>query len=275
MYDRIKADGFNPVAVGRRLPSQGEGVVGDLAQPKTVRIDGEFGLLIHMAPLWLLPDNLENFASTGIQRVIAFSSTSIETKKTSEQKADKMLVKALHSAEERSWRITQDRGMGLTIFRPTMIYGFCRDKNVTTIANLIRRYGFFPIAGSGSGMRQPVHSLDLVTACLRSLDHDITAGKTYSLGGGERLSYKRMVECIFTGLGLEPKTPHIAVSVYKAVLAILQRLNMMTGVSLEAIGRMNEDFSFDNGPAEADFGYSGSMFLNDPERDLPRGSTTH
>lgn len=269
MCDQLSADGTDFVTLGRTRSERGAGIVGDLAEPEKLNIHGKFDILVHMAPLWLLPNNLEKIVNTGVQRVIAFSSTSIETKQASKQELDQVLVRTLSAAEALSAQIAQACDTGLTLFRPTMIYGFGRDKNITTIANIIRRFGFFPIAGSGSGLRQPVHALDLVEACVQCMDNDTTIGKIYNLGGGERLSYKHMVDRIFSGLRLKPRTIHFSITIYKALLAIALKLKVMKGVSIEAAGRMNENFCFDNGPARSDFGYSGSLFLDNPARDLP------
>jgi hypothetical protein len=61
-------------------------------------------------------------------------------------------------------------GIAWTIFRPTLIYGCASDKNVTTIANFVRRFGFFPAVGRATGKRQPVHADDLAQACVTAID---------------------------------------------------------------------------------------------------------
>ena len=275
MCARLEADGFTLVTLGRTLSVQGTGVVCDLTEPEKVSVPGSFDILVHMAPLWLLPDNLDNFVRAGVQRVLAFSSTSVETKRNSKRQPDKLLVESLYGAEQSVKHKAQAYNLELTLFRPTMIYGFCRDKNVTVIANVIKRLGFFPVAGSGSGLRQPVHALDLVESCLRCIDNEVAIGKTYNLSGGETLSYKQMVDRVFFGLNLPPRTIHVAVTVYKALLAVALKLRVLKGISIDVAERMNDDFCFDNGPAQADFGYRGSRFLENPTRDLPHGVRPH
>ena len=137
------------------------------------------------------------------------------------------------------------------------------------IAYFIQRFGFFPIAGSGRGLRQPVHALDLVEASIQCVDKEVTFGKTYSLGGGEQLSYKHMVERIFLGMDRAPRILQIPLSIYKTLVRVALRLRVATGVSVETAQRMNEDLCFDNGPAERDFDYRASKFLQNPEQDLP------
>ena len=269
LCSRLASSGANLTQLSRSAKVENGDIVGDLSDPATVQPTGKFDTLIHLAPLWVLPDNLERFAGVGVTRVIAFSSTSAITKRHSEQNHDREIAQALNTAEEKCRQSAHVLGLDLTVLRPTMIYGFGKDKNITIIARTIRRLGFFPLAGRGSGLRQPVHALDLVDGTIRCLDSDITKGKTYNLGGGESLSYKHMVERIFSALGVKPRVLHLPVTVYKALLRTALSLGVAADVSPAAANRMNEDLYFDCTPARRDFGYHGSRFLINPTQDLP------
>lgn len=247
----------------------GNDISADLSHPDTVCIEDRFDVLIHMAPLWLLPDNLERMIAAGVRRVIAFSSTSAESKRHSPDAGDRALAVALVSAEDRLKAHAAATNIGLTLFRPTMIYGYGRDGNVMAIARLIKKLGFFPIAGQGKGLRQPVHAGDLADAALSCLATASTAGRTYNLGGAEVLSYTDLVGRIFTALGRKPRVIHVAPTIYGALMGIAATLKLTGGVSPGAAERMNEDLCFDARSAETDFGYRGSAFLTDPKRDLP------
>lgn len=82
-----------------------------------------------------------------------------------------------------------------TILRPTMIYGRGLDRNVSQIASIVRRFGFFPLFGPARGLRQPIHVDDVALACVRSLEG--AKSSTYNISGGERLTYREMVIRIF------------------------------------------------------------------------------
>lgn len=268
LCQRLDAEGLRITTLGRTRTAH-RSIIADLARPLELSGDGGFDVLVHMAPLWLLPDNLELIAASGVHRLIAFSSTSAETKKRSGQVSEQELAQRLSSAEQRITDSAGKLGMRITILRPTMIYGFGRDGNIMVIATLIRRFGFFPIAGSGQGLRQPVHALDLVESVVRCMYAGSTAGKTYNLGGGEQLTYKQMVQRIFHALGRTPRTLHLPVPLYSALINIGLKLNMITGMSSAAAARMGEDLSFDTTPAQSDFGYRPSAFLENSVRDLP------
>ena len=266
---QFKAAGYDLTTLGRSRIGQVHSLIGDLSRPEAISLTDRFDILVHAAPLWLLPDNLESIVQSGIHRTIAFSSTSIETKKKSQNRLEQSIVLALSNAEKRLRQRTEELDVKLTLLRPTMIYGFGKDKNVMAIAHFIQRFGFFPIAGSGRGLRQPVHALDLAEASIQCLDEEATFGKTYNLGGGEQLSYKHMVERIFSGMGRTPRILQIPLSIYKTLVRMAIKLKVTNGVSVETAQRMNEDLCFDNSPAERTFGYHPSKFLQNPERDLP------
>ncbi len=268
MCEMLQARALRVCTLGRSRGRHGNTILADLAQPEALSLNGQFDVLVHMAPLWLLPENMERILASGVRRVIAFSSTSVESKQSSAEAADRELARALLSAEDRIKETAAASNIALTLFRPTMIYGFGRDGNIMAIAALIKRIGVVPIAGSGSGLRQPVHSLDLANAAGRCMEIGSTIGQTYNLGGAEKLSYKNMVQRIFIALGRKPRILHIPQPLYRAFIGVAVKLNMIGEVSSGAAARMNEDLCFDMGPAATDFGYRGSGFLENPARDL-------
>lgn len=255
--------------LGRTPGLNATGIVADLGEPESLILNESFDVLIHMAPLWLLPKNLERIVASGVNRVVAFSSTSAGSKRDSPDASDRELAHALLSAEERVRETAADTGIGLTLFRPTMIYGYGRDGNVTAIARMIRRLGFFPVAGAGSGLRQPVHALDLAKAARSCMRCEAAIDRTYNLGGADILSYKEMVHRIFHGMARTPRILQLPTSLYRTLIGVAVRMKIIGDVSAGAAGRMNEDLCVDTTPAQSDFGYRGSAFLDNPARDLP------
>lgn len=266
---RLEQEGCRIATLGRPGPGRTPSLAGDLAAPGTLKLEGRFDVLLHLAPLWLLPDNLPAFAAAGVRRVVALGSTSAQTKRSSSDRSDRAIASSLGQAEDRCRELAGDLELDLTLLRPTMIYGFGRDRNVTAIASLIHRIGFFPVAGAAKGLRQPVHALDVVEAGVRCTDNASTFARTYDLGGGERLSYRHMVERIFRAMGLKPRIVGLPVALYRALIAVALRAGLVGGLSPAAAERMNEDLCFDNDPAARDFGYRPAGFLEHPRRDLP------
>ena len=135
----------------------------------------------------------------------SFSSTSRLTKQDSTDASERRRAQALAEAEQGLSRTCDGLEIAWTLFLPTLIYGTGQDRNVSLIARFIRRFGWFPLVGGGSGLRQPVHADDLAAACLAALDNPRAHGGIYALAGGETLSYRVMVERVFQGLGQTPR----------------------------------------------------------------------
>jgi nucleoside-diphosphate-sugar epimerase len=214
--------------------------------------------LIHLAPLWLLPPLLN---SLDLVRVVGFGSTSVFSKANSANANERQLAARFVEVEAAIERICIEKKMGWTLFRPTLVYDGVRDRNVTLIARFIKRYGFFPLLGRASGLRQPVHADDLAFACLQALDEPATIDKTYNLSGGETLSYREMVERIFRSLGKATHFLPVPEWIYSGTLRAIALLPGKENVTPEMALRMNMDLCFDHSDAARDFGFSLRAFL--------------
>jgi nucleoside-diphosphate-sugar epimerase len=142
-----------------------------------------------------------------------------------------------------------------------MIYGCGLDQNIAFIQKIIERFGVFPVAGRGKGLRQPVHAEDLALACIAVLDNDKTLNKAYILSGGEVLTYRDMVARIFGALNRKPRIVNIHPVVYKcAVVVVRHILPRYAFVQAAMVDRMNRDMVFDYSEAADDFGYNPRPF---------------
>lgn len=256
-----------------RTPSAADGAAlrWDLTQPLSSSQRAKLNAcdtLVHCAPIWLLPQHLPALSELGIKRLVVFSSTSVTSKQASNEANEQRLVDLLANAEQSAIGFAKQSGLDLTIFRPSMIYGYGRDSNVSHIARRLKKIKVMPIAGKGSGLRQPVHADDLVQAVLASLNNPSTFGQVYTLAGGERLSYRELVTRIFVGLGRRPFIIHLPVSMLRIGLRFASKFSGFA-YSAEMADRMNQDMIYDNQRATADFGYKAQKFLEQPARDLP------
>ena len=110
-------------------------------------------VVFHAAPLWLLPSLVPALSARGITRVVAFGSTSRFTKQHSADASSRAVADTLAHAEDDLARACGAHGIRWTIFRPTLIYGAGRDRNVSAIARVARRLRVVPIAGDGRGLQ--------------------------------------------------------------------------------------------------------------------------
>jgi nucleoside-diphosphate-sugar epimerase len=224
----------------------------DLGRGAVELSESEARHAIATLPIWLLEPHLPALARSGIKRLIAFSSTSVEAKRDSRSAKTQAIVAALAGGEAAITAAALDLGIDLTILRPTLIYGTGEDVNVSAAVRFIQRYGFFPLAWKAEGLRQPVHADDLASAALAALERPQAAGKTYALPGGETLAYRAMIERIFAALDRRPR---------------IIRMPGLAAVS-DLAKRMARDQAFDIGPAARDLDYAPRRFLSGGRGDL-------
>jgi uncharacterized protein YbjT (DUF2867 family) len=92
------------------------------------------------------------------------------------------------------------------------------------------------------------------------LDHPITAGRTYNLGGGEVLAFREMISRIGTANGIEAKFFPIPLSVARVALRLASMSHRYRGIPAGSLERMKKDLVFDNDAAKVDFGYQPRTF---------------
>lgn len=211
-------------------------------------------IAISLAPIWLLPPLLPRLTANGLRRLIAFSSTSRFTKARSPDPAERETAEKLAAAEaavmacEAAW----------TIIRPTLIYAEGQDGNVSRLAALARRFDVLPLAGTGAGLRQPVHAEDLAAAVPRVLAAGATCNRAYDTPGGETLTYRAMCERVFEGLGRRPRILAIPPPLWR--LSFRAARPWLKGATAAMGERMAENLTFDAGPARRDFGWAPRDF---------------
>jgi len=228
-------------------------VVGDLND-----IDGVWPaaeIAISLGPLDAFAAWLER-QSDAPRRVICFSSMSADSKRESPNAMERALAERLRCAETKVFAVGAARGIACTVFRPTLIYGAGSDRSLAPIARFARRWRVLPVPLGATGLRQPVHAADLANACAAAIDKPATYGRTYALGGGERLRFDAML------LRLRDAVPGfvLPIPVPRSALRIAARL-ARGRISAAAIGRLRDPLIADNSAAERDFGYAPVNFL--------------
>jgi nucleoside-diphosphate-sugar epimerase len=230
--------------------------VADLAKPETLRSLGAVERVFSLSPVWLLAPALPVLSAAGMTRLVAFSSTSLFTKRQSASPEERNVAQALADGEAAVEAFCMAEGVRCTILRPTLIYSEGEDGNVSRLAALIRRFGVLPLPGEGRGLRQPVHAEDLAT--LARLAMNATAAGRYDAPGGETISYRVMAERIFEGLGRRPRVLTLPEPLIRLGFGMARP--WMPGSSLQMVERINQDLVFDAGPVREAFGWSPRSF---------------
>ena len=200
IVDRLVQAGEKPVAVSRtrRAEQNVAWLQADLATPDRLAWP-PVSTLYCTAHVGLLAGALPHLVTPSLKRVVAFTSTSIVTKISSELEAERDSVRQWAEAEQRLIDMCTKLGVAWTVLRPTIIYDEGRDANITRLARLIENFGFMPLAGSGSGLRQPVHAQDLAIGAIAAAASPAAANKIYAIPGRDTVSYREMVGAFLTG----------------------------------------------------------------------------
>jgi nucleoside-diphosphate-sugar epimerase len=234
-----------------------EWVRGDMAEPATLSLP-PIATLYCTADAVLLADILSKVFTPSLKRIVAFSSTSVMTKQDTEVAAERKTLRKLAEAEQRIAAACEQHGIGWTILRPTLIYCEGRDGNITPLSRLIRRFGFMPLVGGGTGLRQPVHAEDLAIGAIAAAASPAAVNKVYCLPGAETLPYREMIGRIFDGLRLPRRMISIPPALWRMAFAMAHPLFPDANVAMGL--RMTKDMTFDATPAITDFGWNPRAF---------------
>lgn len=193
-------------------------------------------------------------------RVIAFGSTSVEVKQDSADVHERELAQRLREGERAVFAAAAARGAAATVLRPTLVYGAGRDRTLTRIAQLARRWGRFALPRDACGLRQPVHVDDLAAAARACIDSVASHGHAYALPGADTLPYREMVARVLAVL--QPPVPLtlLPAPLFSAALLAARALGRADGLGDAVVARMRDDLVFDATPARRDFGYAPRPF---------------
>ncbi len=202
------------------------------------------------------------YAQTAIDcpRVVAFGSTSVDTKRGSADAEERDVAQRLREGEQTLFAAAQTRSAAATMLRPTLVYGAGRDATLTRIAQLARRWTRFPLPRNARGLRQPVHVDDLAAAAHACIARPATHGQAYALPGGETLTYRDMVARVLACLRPPARLVELPSPLFNLALLVAQMTGRATGLGEAAVRRMRSDLVFDLGPAQRDFDYAPRPF---------------
>lgn len=232
-----------------------------LPLPSNHVFDREIPLWICVAPIWVLSGYFDMLKASGVKRIVVLSSTSIFTKDKSSDLAEQAFARQFANAEKIVQKWAEESKIEWVIFRPTLIYGMGRDKNISEIIRFIRRFRFFPLLGAADGLRQPVHCEDVANMCISALKLSRIVNRAYNISGGETLTYREMVARIFSSFGMRPRFFSIPLLLFKVALMCLRLFPRYKNWSVAMAERMNRDLVFDHSDAYRDLGYKPRSFI--------------
>lgn len=120
-------------------------------------------------------------AQNGVKRLVLVHTTGIYSKY-------KAAGEEYRRTDAEITALCREQGIGLTILRPTMIYGTLGDQNIVKFIKMVDKLSPMPVVDHANYLLQPVNCRDLGRAYLQVLNHlDETAGKNYTLSGRDEV----------------------------------------------------------------------------------------
>jgi nucleoside-diphosphate-sugar epimerase len=264
LLPRLLAAGHEVIALSRVARTSADPrlrwIVGDLdrAASGLPACDAVFSL----GPLDAFARWFAGGAIDGRPRVVAIGSMSLETKRDSPDAGERALAARLDAAERGLRAAAEARGSACTLLRPTLIYGAGLDRSLSPIARFAQRWRVFPRLPAATGLRQPVHADDLAAACLAVAGSARAAGRTYALGGGERLAFDAMLARVQASLPVRTLPLPLPLAPVRGAFALTRAVGLHPPHAA-ALARLRKDLLADDAAAAADFAWSPRAFRPD------------
>ncbi|WP_199312615.1 NAD-dependent epimerase/dehydratase family protein [Microcoleus sp. FACHB-672] len=141
------------------------------------------------------------------------------------------------------------------LLRPTMIYGSHRDQNLHKLIVFCKRYGFFPVFGSGNCLLQPVHADDLAQGILAAYQRPEIEG-AYNLSGGSVVAFRELLALVAKLIGKPVRQISFPLNLGIWFATRLEGLlGQRSPVRREQILRLQEDKAYPHDAAQRDLNF--------------------
>jgi len=262
LLPRLQAAGFRVLAFRRKAPSQPLNTSETTAWVNPRYVPGTAGFLVSCGPLDLACSLA--LGTRELQRIVAFSTSSVLSKAGSENRRESELMLKIRSDERRLSALCDQRGIALTLIRPTLIYGCGLDRNISLMARFGRRFGFIPVAAEAAGLRQPVHADDLAGLAVQCLLSENPVRLKAVACGGSTLSYREMMKKTAGACGPRIRLLTLNTRLMLAGVRVASMTGALAGINPEMVKRQARDLVFDDAPLREILDYSPRPFEPEP-----------
>jgi nucleoside-diphosphate-sugar epimerase len=258
LLPRLSIAGFRVLAFSRKAPELPAEVLESVHWVRPGQETGPASHLVSCGPLGLAHKLVTS--QRGLQRIVAFSTTSVLTKADSENRQEKALIARIRAEEQQLRTLCEKQDVALTLIRPTLIYGCGMDRTISLMAKFGRRFGFIPVASDANGLRQPVHADDLAELAVGCLLSETAIRLESAACGGSILSYREMMEKTATACGEGVRTMTLDSRVLAVAVRLAALLPGLGGINPEMVRRQGMDMTFDDSAFRTTVGYQPRLF---------------
>lgn len=209
--------------------------------------------VLHIAAITLTRYVVDAAVKCHVRRLICVHTTGIYSKY-------KEAGEEYRSIDAYAEQQCRENNVGLTILRPTMIYGNISDNNVVQFIKMVDRYPLMPVVNGARYALQPVHYMDLSEAYYRVLMNESTANHNYTLSGGEPILLRDMLSEIGKCLGKRVHFISCPFPIAYAGACVLYWLTLKKKDYREKVQRLCEPRVYPYDEAQSAFGYAPRSF---------------
>ncbi len=258
---RLIEAGFHVLALSRKGKPEGFPAYDQvewLNEVESVKASESCQYLLSAGPMQLA----QKFLAAGeeFRSAVVFSSSSVETKRASDNPVEREQIRDMLALESELQLSAKTGGLKLVIFRPTLIYGCGLDSNISQLAKWIRRFGFMPVNGKATGLRQPVHADDLAEAATSALLSKLNLPPMLYLRGGDTLCYSEMISRIFPAVAKPTRILRLPQWLFMMLVKLAKIFASGGSVNEEMVRRQLNDLVFDDSQARELLGYDPRPF---------------
>lgn len=127
------------------------------------------------------------------------------------------------------------------ILRPTMIYGYPGDGNLSSLMTAMRRFPVTPMPGKESALQQPVFYRDLARVAVDVLFDESLAGQTRAVAGPKPIAKRALYRAAAKAAGRSPLIAPVPSWPAAGVLEALERAGLKFPVSSAQLRRADMD----------------------------------
>ncbi len=157
---------------------------------------------------------IEACRATGCQRIVVLSTQHVHLNRCGAYGRTKRIADSLFACS----------GLPVTILRPSLVYGPGSRGVFVKLATLVRRLPVIPVIGPGTWHLRPVYLDDLIAVIVETLTRPDLGGRTYDVGGIERITYNSFLSAICSALGRPCRRFHIPTALGFALAWALERV---------------------------------------------------
>lgn len=237
--------------------------VGDLTDPAYLQeLTKDTDVLFHIAGIGRSPGLVRAALANGVRRLVLVHTTGVYSKY-------KAAGEWYREVDKEVAALCAESGAGLTILRPTMIYGTLGDQNIVKFIKMVDRLNPMPVVNHADYLLQPVHAEDLAHAYMGVMTHlDKTAGKDYILSGRDPVKLMDLFRIAADELGVKRRFVSVPFPIAYAGAWGVYLLSLTKIDMREKVQRLCEDRAYPHEEAVRDFGYDPMPFEEGLRREV-------